>query len=337
MLEKFVVEPIISNAERFSKEVFNSLAPFAGSLLAGSILLWITWAAYNALVEGEFAWRNMVKKILIFTVIGSMLTVNNKIFYGYIYDPIKYTTNEFVNNILSIAPQSGLKQFKDPKQAIDKIDASFSELVSLVTLVSKKANLGAAFFAAIVTFVIWGLFIMSEAMFALYLVGNNLKLAAISALSPLLILAFAFDQTRHHAIGGLKYVLASALTLLIASFCMALILLALRKFVLDLQIETLPADEVFSTLSSLLILAIASIYFLKLAPELASAIMGANVSSIMAGVVGGAMAGVALSTNKIGGMITGSKAKVMPFATDKSTKENVESKFADNYTPRKEE
>ena len=112
MLEKFVVEPIISNAERFSKEVFNSLAPFAGSLLAGSILLWITWAAYNALVEGEFAWRNIVKKILIFTLIGSMLTVNNKIFYGYIYDYFMNKTEPPIPDPIAFVPSPTEKQIQ---------------------------------------------------------------------------------------------------------------------------------------------------------------------------------------------------------------------------------
>ena len=54
MLEKFIVEPIMSNAELFSKKVFNSLVPFSEGLLAGLLLLWITWTAYNALIEGKF-------------------------------------------------------------------------------------------------------------------------------------------------------------------------------------------------------------------------------------------------------------------------------------------
>lgn len=339
MLEKFIVEPIMSNAELFSKKVFNILTPFSQSLLAGLLLLWITWTAYNALIESKFEWRLILKKILIFVVVSSMLTVNNKIFYEYIYDPIKHITNDLVNNILTISPQSGPKQFKNSKQAIEKIDLSFSDLVSLVTLISKKASFTAVAFTAIVTFVIWGLFIMSEAIFALYLVGNTLKLAAISALSPLLILAFSFERTRIHAISGLKYVFASALTLFIASFCMALILLALRKFVLELNVETLPADQVFSTLSALLILALSSVYFLKLAPEIASAIMGASTSSIMANVIGGAMAGAVGVT--WGSVV--SNATTIAANTVKQPKQiisdvykNLRIRFAANYKPSKE-
>ena len=345
MLEKFIVEPIMSNAELFSRKVFNSLVPFSHSLLAGLLLLWITWTAYNALIEGKFELLHILKKILIFVVIGTMLTANNKIFYEYIYDPIKQVTNDLVNNILTISPQFGSKQFTNSKQAIEKIDFAFSDLVSLVTLISKKANFAAVFFTAIVTFVIWGLFIMSEAIFALYLVGNTLKLAAISALSPLLIVAFAFEQTRSHAIGGLKYVLASALTLLVASFCMALILLALRKFVLDLNVETLPANQVCSALSALLILALSSVYFLKLAPEIASVIMGVSNSSILSGVIGGAMAGAIGVT--WGGALNKATTVAAAVATnvDKPPKfakkivlgvyNNLRTQFAANYKPSK--
>ena len=339
MLEKFIVEPIMSNAELFSKKVFNSLVPFSEGLLAGLLLLWITWTTYNALIEGKFECGHVFKKILIFIVIGAMLTVNNKIFYEYIYDPIKYATNDLVNNILTISPQSGSKQFKNSKQAIEKIDFAFSDLVSLVTLISKKSSFTAAAFTAIVTFVIWGLFIMSEAIFALYLVGNTLKLAAISALSPLLILTFAFDQTRGHAVSALKYVIASALTLFVASFCMALILLVLRKFVLDLNVEGLSSDQVCSTLSALLILALSSVYFLKLAPEIASAIMGVSTSSVMSGVIGGAMAGAIGVT--WGGAVNSATTVARnivkpPKQIISAIYKNLRTRFAANYKPSKE-
>lgn len=348
MLEKFIVVPIMTNAERFSKEVFNSLAPFSLRLLEGLVLLWIVWTVYHAVINGKFEWQQILKKILIFVVIVSMLVANKRIFYEYVYEPIKHTTNDLVNNILSINPKTGLKKCSDSKQAIQKIDDCFSDLVSLVTLVSKKASIGAAAFTAFVTFVIWGLFILSEAIFVLYLVGNTLKLAAISALSPLLILAFAFDQTRNYAIGGLKYVIASALTLLVAAFCMTLVLIALKSFINELHVETITSDQVFSTLSSLLILALSSVYFLKLAPDIASAIMGVSTSSIMSSVVGGAMAGaVSLSgwhntastvSNKIAGASKWFKRSTENIATDNTSgKSNTtRDKFADNYQPIKE-
>ena len=282
-----------------------------------------------------------------FVVIGSMLTVNNKIFYEYIYEPIKLSTNELVNNVLSIAPQAGPKQFANSKQAIDKIDASFSDLVELIRLVAKKAGIVDVFYSGFVGVIIWGLFTISEAMFTLYLVGNILKLSAISALSPLLILAFAFDGTRSHAIGGLKYVLATTVTLFIASFCMALILLILRKFVLDLNVEALSSDQVSSTLTALLILGVSSIYFLKLAPEMASAIMGVHTSSIMAGVIGGAMASAASLTGWRTASIAGtvgnkiveiSKWFMRAMGNNKNasgTGNSAKSRFTDNYQPTK--
>lgn len=335
MLEKFIIEPILAHAEYFAKAVFTSLVPLSQNLLVGLVLLWLTLVAYKVIIYGELLWHQVLTKLLIFMLVGTLLMVNNKIYYEYIHDPIKLATQDLVNNILTIAPQVSGQQLKNSKQAIAQVDAVFSDLISLVTLVSKKASFSAAAFTAIVTFVIWGLFIVSEAIFALYLVGNTLKLAAISALSPLLIVAVAFEKTRAHAIGGLKYVLTSALTLFIAAFCMALILLILRKFVLELKIETLPADQVFSTLSALLILALSSIYFLKLAPEIATAIIGASTNSIVAQVVGGTMAGF-MSASKWNNALN----STVPVVTNtmvganqirQQLFNNIRTRFANNY------
>ena len=326
MLDKLLVQPIMNHAERFSREVFNSLAPFSLNLLKGLCLLWIMWTVYNALIEGKFDWQNILKKILIFCVIASMLTVNNKLFYEYIYDPIKYATNELVNNILSIDPKSNLRRLGNSNKSIQEIDDCFSKLVSLIMLISKKASFIATAATSIVTCVIWGLFVIAEAMFAVYLVGNTLKLAAISALSPLLILTFAFEYTRSYAVSGLKYVLASALTLLVASFCMALVLLALQNIISSLLVENVQSDrQVFSALSTLFILALSSIYFLKLAPEIASTIIGVGTSSIMSNVIGGFMGSAIAGTVPMGKQYVSNVAH------------NIKSKFAANYAPTKEE
>lgn len=325
MIDKLLVQPITNHAEKFSREIFNSLASFSLGLLEGLCLLWIMWTVYNALIVGKFDWQNIIKKILIFAVVASMLAVNNKLFYEYIYDPIKYATNELVNNILSIDPKSNLQRFGNSQKSIQEIDDCFSKLVSLIMLISKKASFMATAVTSILTCVIWGLFVIAEAMFALYLIGNTLKLAAVSALSPLLILTFVFEQTRSYAVNGLKYVLASACTLLVASFCMALILLALENIIASLLIENIQSDfQVFSALSTLLVLALSSIYFLKLAPEIASSIIG----------VGGAHSVI---SNMLGSFMGSATASSVPMGAKyiSNVAHNL-SKFADNYSPTKE-
>ena len=276
MLREQIVEPISRNIEAFAKTVFDSMSGFALTMLGAFVGIWLILVAWKAMVEGEFNLPEVIKKVLMISVMGSLLTVNNSIFYEYIYTPIKDTTNALVGNVLSISPSINGKKLNSAEEAVDSLEWSFKEIVEFIWKVLEKAGPFALVGAGLVGVLLTFIFTLSEMIYALYLLGNTMKLAAVGALSPLLIVAFAFERTRGYALGALRYLLSSSLTLIIASFSVGMLLFVLRKFLASVNLQTVNTQDVFNMLNGMLVLACLSAYFLLLAPGVASAIAGSQ-------------------------------------------------------------
>jgi hypothetical protein len=301
MLRQFVVEPINGKIEAFGKTVFSGLSNFCLVTLAGFVTLWFAYVGYKAIVEGEFSFPEMVHKLVLFSILAALLSANSFLFYNYIYGPIKDVTNTLVGHILSISPKINNQGIGTSLDAIDKLEWTFKELIEFVGKVYGKSNILVAATSTISVAVLTFVFLMSELVYALYVVGNIMKLSAIGAISPLLIVAFAFQKTRGHVIGALQYLLCSALTLIIASFCVGMLIFVLRKFQATLDLGSVSSQDVSNMLNALFILACLSVYFLMLAPGVASAISGARSDTALTGIAAAAMSGgLTFLSSKVG-------------------------------------
>lgn len=352
MLRKFIVEPINNQIEEFGKAVFNSLSGFSLTVLGGLIGIWVAYVAYKAIVKGELEVPEALNKIILFSVLVSLLAVNHRIFYNYIYNPIKSTTNTLVGHVLSISPEARRQGIASSEVAVDTLEWTINELIEFVRKVGDKTNILVSGIAVIAVAIVGFVFLMSEFIYALYVVGFIMKLSAIGALSPLLIVSFAFPKTRGHAVGALQYLLCSALTLIVASFCVGMLIFVLRNYQASFHLDSINAQDVSNMLNALFILACLSVYFLMLAPGVASAISGARSDTALTGIAAAAMSGgltfitskVGLGAIKIAGSATTSKLVGQSPRTSAASVRNGASSaytgvtkggFSQNYTPRK--
>lgn len=308
MLKKLIVDPVNAGTEQFAEAAFNSLTRFSLEMLGGFVSIWFIYTLCKALISGSIDFVEVGKKLFLFTAL--IFLINGTAFKNFVYMPIKKTTNVLVTNVLSITGKAGTRTVKTPEQAVDLMEDTTKELVDFVATVQGKAGFGTAVIAAAIFSTLLGvLFTAGEAIYAYHMVGNTLKLSAMWALSPLLIVAFGFGPTRGHALGALRYVLCSALTLVIASFCVGLVLYTMRTFFVEMNTMEIDASQIFLALSGLFVVAITSIYFLLIAPEMASAIAGAQSSSIISGFAGAAVTGGLgfIASKASGGVLGASK------------------------------
>lgn len=305
MLRKLIIETFEKPLDDFYKQTFKAISGFSLTILGALAGIWVAYLAYRAFIEGRFELGDTIKKVLIFSTLATLLSANNSMFHNYIYQPIKETTNALVSRVVSVSVKNHSNQ--GAAIVVDKLQAQYGKLWDLVVQIKEKAGLLDAATAGFIALGLLVLFTGSEAVYALYLVGNSMKLAAIGALSPLLIVAFVFNATRGHAIGALKYLLNSALTLIIASFCVGLVLTTLQNVYTEINSLTIDSSAVFIALGTLFVVSLCSIYFLLIAPEMASAISGASSGSLLTGMVATVMtAGLGFISSKLGAGFLGS-------------------------------
>jgi hypothetical protein len=330
------VQTLTQHIEGFSKQVFSSTSGFALTLLSAFASIWILYVGYNAVVKGEFNLAEVINKLILFSVLGAMLTANNALFYNYVYTPIKDTTNVLVKNVLTISPSINGQKLKSSKDATDKLEWTYSELGKFVEKVKDKAGWQQAIASVIVLGLVHFCFVMGGILYALYELANTLKLCGVGALSPLLIVGFCFSKTRGHAIGALQYLLCSALTLVISSFFVGLLLFSLRSVTNTLDINAVTSDEVTVFFHVLLAISIISIYVLLLAPGMAAAISGARSDTALTGMAAAAVTGgYAFVASKIGFGPLKTAGKLVGQASKTSIASVARNNFSQNSTPRR--
>ena len=224
-----ILEPISQHAEAFSKAAFDTFAPFCLGLMSSLILIAFSLLIFQSLMGKKMEGGFLIKKLSILVLVAGALGAHKTFYWQYIHEPIKLSSDILVVKIVTITPKSTQKIIHNQKEMVDIVENTISEVTTLLFNIADKAGF-LMIQAGILSGIIWLLFVATEAIFALYLLGSTLKLAALSALSPFLILAAAFEPTRGHAFSAVKYVLTSVLLLMIAAFCMGLFLFSLREW-----------------------------------------------------------------------------------------------------------
>ena len=338
MLSQQILETLTQHIEGFAQNVFRTTSGFSLTILAGFATIWILYAGYNAVVKGEFNLAEVINKVLLFSVLGAMLTANNALFYNYVYTPIKDTTNALVKNVLTISPAINGQKLKSANDATSKLEWTYNELGTFVGKVKDKAGWEGIVGSVIVLGMVHFCFVMGGVLYSLYILANTLKLCSVGALSPLLIVAFAFNKTRGHVVGALQYILCSALTLIISSFFVGILLFSLRSIMTKLDINTISANEVMGFLHVLLAVSIIAIYVLLLAPGMAAAISGARSDTALTGIAAAAVTGgYAFVASKLGTGPLKTAGKLVGQSSRTGVASFVRNNFYKNHTPRRTE
>jgi len=341
MLNRQAIEAFTKQAEAFSQQVFSSTSGFALTLLGAYASIWILYVGYNAVVKGDFNLAEVINKVMRFSILAAMLMANSKLSQGYVFAPIKDTTNALVKNVLSISPTINGKKLNSVNEAMDSLEWTYGEFFKFAGSVFKKGGFSVFMNSISVLFLVHFFLAMGEAIYTFHVLANSLKLCAVFALSPLLIVAFAFNNTRGYVIGALQYVLCSSLTLIISSFHVGLILFYLRSMHNQMNVETVSANDVVMMLHVLLGVSIMANFILLLANGLAAAISGARSDTALTGLAASAVAGGStFIASKLGlGALKGfgSVSKMVgqsPRTSAASSNANVNrNNFSRNYAP----
>ena len=97
--------------------------------------------------------------------------------------------------------------------------------------------------------------------------------------------------TRGHTFSTIKHIVSSIFTLVVASFSLGLMLFVVKAVTAKISADSVSAEEILVAINTMYILSLLSINFQMLAPQIASSIMGTQSSSMLTGVLGGAIAG----------------------------------------------
>ena len=327
---------LTQHIEGFSKQVFSSTSGFALAMLGAFVSIWVLYVGYNAIVKGEFNLAEIINKVILFSVLAAMLIAHKALFFNYVYAPIKETTEALVKNVLTIAPSINGEKLKSVNDATHKLEWTYKELGEFTNKVAGKVNILFAICSMLVLGLVHFCFVMGGVLYSLYALANTLKLCSVGALSPLLIVAFGFSKTRGYVIGALQYLLCSALTLIISSFFVGILLFSLRDTTNILDINSVTANDVTILLHVLLALSIISIYVLLLAPGMAAAISGARSDTALTGMAAAAVTGgYAFVASKLGLGPLKTIGKSVGQSVRTSAASFARNNFSQNHTPRR--
>lgn len=303
-----IFEPLQQLSYGYGRQVFSVVAPGAFLLFTAFVGVWFLWMIIErGCFKGELTFENFAKPLLIFSIVALFLR-QHELYWQWFYNPVIETTSSLAQTIIGV----GTFERMPPTiiGMLTTMDTQLMKVFNIVSLVVTDAGfyrigliLGALILVAPFAFV-WGIFLA-------YLLEGIFKLLAITAISPLLIVAGAFAQTRGFMSMGLRVVLDGCLTVIMASVAMGFTLSAANRTIAmitddGLSLKISANDFIFSgEYWTLFILGFVSVLFHLKAATLASNISGAQDGPGAAAAVvstGMAAAGMAISfaTRRLG-------------------------------------
>jgi len=273
-----IVDPINSIAEQYAYQLFDLLAGYSIPLFNSFFGLWFIYQIVNkGIIKANLNFEDFVKSLCLYSIV-LMLLQHHNLFWTWFYTPFNQTMQLLLIAILKLgingdnisSTQGGL---------LEVIDKSVEQIYVLTNLFWKEGsfwNIGliiGGIFLIIPYLVLWGIFIA-------FLLEYTLKLLLVSAITPFLLIAFAFPSTRSFTFGGLKIILQSSLTLIFSVITMSFTLVVIRRIFIGLPItgQTLKSSAALWVFSadywSCILIALISVHFLLKTHAIAANIIG---------------------------------------------------------------
>ncbi len=133
-------------------------------------------------------------------------------------------------------------------------------------------------------------FIFFWTIFAVYTLEFIMKHMVVTALSPLLLVAAGFDQTRSYFFASIKVILQGALTVCIAALMMGLLLSSIQNTINGIQL-TGNMVSIWQAFSKLFFLGLVAVLFQLKSPTISSNIIGSSDGAGVSGAVASGLTG----------------------------------------------
>lgn len=283
--------PINNAAEQYAQQVFNVLAPGASTLFQSFAGCWLTYKVIrHGILKPGITIDEFIKPLLIFSLIVFALR-GHQLFWEYIYTPIYQSTLNLLSTIIRVSnhgqPTNSLSGM------LEVVEVSILRVTDFCERVYGNSGWLNPI-PLIAGIVLLFPFLLLWAIFMVFTVEYLFKLLVVSSLSPLFIVASAFDGTRKYAGAALKVILQGALTV-----CISVISISVTLHAIDTATQTfhlvdgnLAATNRFGFFSthfcSLFCLGLVAVLFQLKAPTIASNIVGsqdgAGISGFIAGI-----------------------------------------------------
>lgn len=322
-----IVNKVHDKAVPFSFKIYNALSPDAVKLFAMFFTIWFLYQLiYHAMMKGDLKLPDVLKNFMLFSCISSFLK------YGvYFKDWVITPIMDMVNGIILAILRNGLGErlieishsAYDQNAMLYAVDQCLNQIIGIYLGINHGANFYNLDSLVAGLFLIFPYLVMSG-MFACYVLEYIFKVAAITAISPILLICIGFSPTRGAFTGGIRMIFQGAVNLIIAVFFMTLVLHVVHELVGELpnlegrELSKATTAWLFSNdfWGCLIVGGIACLLLGK-SPTIASAITNVADSSAAAAIVATTGAGMFMKTvAKTGGAVA-SRAGKMPSAMTK--------------------
>lgn len=286
-----ILAPINNAAEQYAQQVFNVLAPGATTLFQSFAGCWLAYKIIrHGILKPGITIDEFLRPLLVFSLVILVLR-NHQLFWEYIYTPISQTTLNLLSTIIRVSNQG--QPTNNLSGMLEVVEISILRVTDFCERVYGNAGWLNPI-PLIAGIILLFPFLLLWAIFMVFTIEYLFKLLIVSSLSPLFIVASAFDKTRIYSAAALKVILQGALTV-----CISVISISVTLHAIDSATQTfhlvdgnLAATNRFGFFStqfcSLFCLGLVSVLFQLKAPAIASNIVGsqdgAGVSGFIAGV-----------------------------------------------------
>ncbi len=274
-----IFDPLQQLSYNYGQQVFSAVAPGALLLFSAFVGVWFVWMLIDrGCFKGELTFENFAKPLLIFSIVTLVLQ-KHELYWQWFYNPVVETTSSLAQTIMRI----GTFEHMTPSITglLTAMDSQLMKIFNIGSLIISDTGfyqiglmLGAL--VMLIPFVfVWGIFLA-------YILEGTFKLLAVTAISPLLIVAGAFSSTRGFMTMGMRVVLDGCLTVVLAAVAMGFTLSVAQSIIgavttdgVSLRVSS--NDFIFSgEYWILFILGFVSVLFHLKAATIASNISGAQ-------------------------------------------------------------
>jgi len=283
-----ILDQIKNQSENYALQTFNALSGGCAKAFAAFFTLWIAFMLFKIVLKGEFSPMDTVRRLLIYVFIMGFLMKHN-LYWEYVYKPLEQTITQLIVTVVNTGAKINgtANSLNDMLVQIESVMTKILDFTSLMTEDASfldKANIW------VVGLILKIPFIFFWTIFAVYTLEFIMKNMVVSALSPLLLVAAGFDQTRSYFFAGIKVVLQGALTVCIAALMMGLLLSAIQSTINGIQL-TGNMVSIWQAFSKLFFLGLVAVLFQLKSPAISSNIMGSSDGAGVSGAVASGLTG----------------------------------------------
>lgn len=289
-----IFSTLFGNLEKLGKsyaiELFSVTSPYTLTLFSSFFGIWVVWFFISLGIRGRLEdGIELFKKALLFILVIFALK-SNSFYWDWFYTPLLNLTQNLSCLFLKA---TGSKSSGESLQGIiQSVESGMEQVWGIVKALWAEAGIFGIgnYFSGLIVLLC---FAFMMCLFLAYTLELLFSLLAITALSPLLIVACAFSCSRPFTLSALRIVLNGIFTVLFASIAMGFTLSSIQMVTGSLPLEggsfsAEAADFTEKGMFPLIVVGFIGILFHLKASALASALSSVHLGGSSAALVSGA-------------------------------------------------